>query len=301
MKKSHIDFLSLSLLCVCFPLAVQAEPAGRVLVAVGNVAVVRGGQVIPLAGGSTIESGDQIRTGAASNTQIRFTDSAIVSIKPLTEFAVTEYAFHGRDDGSERAVFNLIRGGFRTVTGLIGRLNKSNYEVRTPTSTIGIRGTVWGAHHCVANECAQSDGSTAKPGTYGEVKAGAINARNESGDSEFGANTSFYVADSTSPAVRLLTTPSFVLDRLTGRSQNAGSRGSDTGAVNLASSGDGRATPILDSPQPVPFVASNSSNPNGSSVVAPSLSNITGFLATYTVGSGGAFDSISGCNNRFGL
>lgn len=43
----------------------------------------------------------------------------------------------------QRAFFRLVKGGFRTVTGLIGKANVDDYKVVTPTATIGIRGTEW--------------------------------------------------------------------------------------------------------------------------------------------------------------
>lgn len=43
----------------------------------------------------------------------------------------------------QRAFFRLVKGGFRTVTGLIGKANREDYRVNTPTATIGVRGTDW--------------------------------------------------------------------------------------------------------------------------------------------------------------
>jgi hypothetical protein len=54
---------------------------------------------------------------------------------------VREYRYEGKTDGSERGFFSLVRGAMRTVTGAIGRYNRSAYQVRTPTATVGIRGT----------------------------------------------------------------------------------------------------------------------------------------------------------------
>ena len=45
------------------------------------------------------------------------------------------------DAGTGRAFFRLLKGGFRAVTGLVGRRDRSNYRVATPVATIGIRGT----------------------------------------------------------------------------------------------------------------------------------------------------------------
>ena len=40
-----------------------------------------------------------------------------------------------------RAFFKLLKGGFRAVSGLIGKVDRNDYRVSTPVATIGIRGT----------------------------------------------------------------------------------------------------------------------------------------------------------------
>lgn len=40
-----------------------------------------------------------------------------------------------------RAFFKLLKGGFRAVSGLIGKVDRNAYRISTPVATIGIRGT----------------------------------------------------------------------------------------------------------------------------------------------------------------
>jgi len=135
--------------------------AGRVDFATGGATVSRAdGQQRPLAKGAELDSGDTIRTDAGGRAQIRFPDGAYVSLQPNTEFSIKEYNFEGKTDGNERGFFALAKGAMRTVTGLIGRVNKNRYQVSTPTATIGIRGT--GGLISVLN-----DGSTLVNGTSG--------------------------------------------------------------------------------------------------------------------------------------
>src|SRR3954469_7962165 len=74
-------------------LASAQESAGRVLIAVGDVAVVRGAQRIAAQRGTEVLTGDTIQVGAQSNSQIRLTDDSIISLRPETTFRLTEYAF----------------------------------------------------------------------------------------------------------------------------------------------------------------------------------------------------------------
>lgn len=118
-----------------------AAPAGSVDFSVGNVmATGPDGRARPLAKGAELNSGDRIVTNDG-RAQIRFADGAYVSLQPNTDFAIREYRYDGRTDGSERGLFGLLKGAMRTVTGAIGRVNRSAYEIQTPTATIGIRGT----------------------------------------------------------------------------------------------------------------------------------------------------------------
>jgi hypothetical protein len=62
---------------------------------------------------------------------------------------------------TSRAFFRLLKGGFRSVSGLIGKANHDDYRVSTPVATIGIRGTRYGARLC-QGECSDRDEILAK-------------------------------------------------------------------------------------------------------------------------------------------
>src|SRR3954463_5197845 len=147
---------------------ISAAFAGEAMAAAGWVDFASGAATVSdaqgrqraVSMGDNLDKGDTVRTGDNGRTQIRFTDGAYVSLQPNTEFAIKDYNFEGKVDGSERGFFSLARGAMRTVTGLIGRVNRNRYQVSTPTATIGIRGT--GGLIAVLN-----DGSTLINGTSG--------------------------------------------------------------------------------------------------------------------------------------
>jgi hypothetical protein len=118
-----------------------AAAAARVDFVYGNVTVTGlDGREQPLLRGAELDNGDTVRT-AQGRAQLRFADGAYVSLQPESEFAIRDYRFQGRTDGTERGFFGLAKGAMRTVSGLIGRVNRDRYQVTTPTATIGIRGT----------------------------------------------------------------------------------------------------------------------------------------------------------------
>ncbi len=276
-----------------------AQSVGRVLMSVGDVAASRSGRTIALASGTAIESGDQIRTGSASGVQIRFADGSIVSLKPQTVFAVDEYRFAGQDDGNARALFNLIAGGMRTVTGLIGKVNQRNFALRTPTATVGIRGSGWNTSVCTSSApCGGGAGSGAQApnGTYVWVWDKGVFTENQGGRQDWDRGDVVHIADTNTPGVRLIQVPEFLANTLTERSRNAGKGGGDTTSAGAAQSaaGDGRRSDPPPTSMPVVFVSSETRTSTGTLAALGNSSNVTGFIATYTL-PGGSFDVVQDC------
>jgi hypothetical protein len=125
--------------------AAAGDVAGRVVVASGGVeAVGADGVVRTLRRRDEIYRGDTLRSGDRGRAQVRFTDGALLSLRPDSELSVQEYRFEN-SDATDRKALRLERGGFRTISGRIGRVNRDAYRVSTPVAVIGIRGTDWQA------------------------------------------------------------------------------------------------------------------------------------------------------------
>ena len=122
--------------------AVEAgAAAGFVEFAFGGASIVGAdGRTRPAARGGEVDTGDLVRT-TDGRVQMRMSDGSYISLQPNTEFGIKNYRFEGKTDGSESAVYSLLKGALRTVTGLVGRVNRSRYQIGTPTATVGIRGT----------------------------------------------------------------------------------------------------------------------------------------------------------------
>ena len=131
----------LAAIASAYPVIGYCAPAAQVDFAVGDVtAIGPNGQSRTLGKGAQIEQGDTVNTNGG-RAQLRFTDGAYVSLQPQSQFRIDQYRFEGKQDGNEKNLFSLLKGGLRTITGLVGRTNKQNYQVTTSVATIGIRGT----------------------------------------------------------------------------------------------------------------------------------------------------------------
>lgn len=127
-------------LATAFPLPAHAL-AGIAQFTAGEVNVRQtDGRITALAKGGNIDSGHAIVTGSDGRAQIRFTDGGLVSLQPNTEFKIASYVDQNNPK-QDRFLVDLLRGGMRAITGLIGKRNRDNYRLTTTTATIGIRGS----------------------------------------------------------------------------------------------------------------------------------------------------------------
>ena len=286
--KRYLGLLLFAALLVA-PGITNAQDAGRVLVAVGDVSIQRGELRIPAEAGTPVRSADSVVVGAQSNAQLRFADDSIVALRAETTFRVAEYAYGGPDSSVQRAFFELLRGGMRTVTGVIGRRDRTDYAVKTRTTTIGIRGTGYSLVEC-DDSCRNADSSLAPNGTYGAVTEGRISLTNETGEREFGVDSYFYVASPITPPEQLIGPPSFLVGtrgRATGTRVAQAVRSGATSAAAASSaavapSGSDTATATADLvgsalPIPTPVVFQVTSTPHPETLLSPNTFTGTTF------------------------
>lgn len=135
------------------------------------------GVVKALAIKSTVEAGDTVETAKRTYARLKFTDGSEVTLKPNTQFKVEQYAYDKARPKQDTGRFSLIKGGLRTITGQIGkRGNQDSYRMRTPTATIGIRGTIYDATYCTGSSC-----GAIPPGLYLAVTDGQVVITNSAG------------------------------------------------------------------------------------------------------------------------
>ncbi len=220
-----------------------AQPAARALAVAGSAFIERGGQRLPLQQGGTVENGDAVEVGDASAVQLRFSDESVVALRARSLFKVQDYRYTGNAE-QDRSVFGLLRGGMRTITGLIGKANPRAYGVTNVLATVGIRGTHFTLVSC-QDDCAV-DGQPTANGLFGGVTDGRISVTNDAGETDFGQQEYFQVTSAGAPPQRLLAPPGVLNDRaLVVRARAAAPA---TAAETTGSGSD--STQVSTSPQP---------------------------------------------------
>jgi hypothetical protein len=121
-----------------------AQVAGTVVQLSGPLLAKKAdGAVRILSMKSEVESGDTLVTEKNTYAMVKFIDNSEITLKPSTTFKVENFSYDaGKPDG-DNASFNLVKGGLRSVTGPLGKRNKEKFAMKTPSATIGIRGTTF--------------------------------------------------------------------------------------------------------------------------------------------------------------
>ena len=157
--------------------ATPARAEGTLTHMSGSVSVQKvDGSVTVGAAGTRIGVGDTLVTGSRSYVRMEMTDGGEMVLRPESQLLLQSYAFTEDKRSEDSLVMRMIKGGMRTVTGLISkRGNRDAYRLITPTATVGIRGTQFDLRVCEGN-C-----GSLPNGTYVAVRFGAVEAASPQG------------------------------------------------------------------------------------------------------------------------
>ncbi|MEM7467610.1 MAG: FecR domain-containing protein [Pseudomonadota bacterium] len=169
--------------------AANAAEAGKVVSVAGRAAAATlDGDIRNLGSGGQVNTGDTVVTSRNSYVRLKLVDGASVILRPNSRFQIEDYKV-ADNDADNRSVFNLIKGGFRAVTGLIGKRNRRGVQVRTAVATIGIRGTNWEVVSCAGGSCGANP-----DGDYYTVYEGGITVSNNTGTLDINPGDYGYIA-----------------------------------------------------------------------------------------------------------
>jgi hypothetical protein len=134
-----------------------------------------------------VASGATVTTGVGAQAVLKFEDQQQVVLDENTTFRITNFRYRAAEPRTDGAVFDLLRGALRFISGVVGARNPSVVQLRVPQATIGIRGTDFMV--ALVNPA------------YVNVLSGAISATNGGGAVVFGAGSIGQVASASALAV----------------------------------------------------------------------------------------------------
>lgn len=144
----------------------------------GEVAIISKGQRVVARPSVSIHQGDRVDVGSNAWATLKFSDGGSFTLRSGSSFTVDSYQFKADGDGSgDNVLVTLVKGSLRAISGLVAKGNTSNYAIRTPTATVGVRGT---DHDVIV--VTEGEDSETEPGTYNTVNDGATFIRTADGE-----------------------------------------------------------------------------------------------------------------------
>lgn len=141
LSKSIYGFIALSVATLSYP-SFASDYIGKVVLAQGNPLVERQDLHLPLKRNDKLFQKDRLITPVGSRLLIKLKDKTTISLAENTVFELSSYKFNKK---KSEVSFKMLKGAFRTLTGVIGKQKDPTFEIHTPLATIGVRGTeFWG-------------------------------------------------------------------------------------------------------------------------------------------------------------
>jgi hypothetical protein len=194
-----------------------AAGAGTVMHVSGSLsAQPPGGSARILSQRSEVNPGDILTTERDSYAQINFTDGSSITLRPNSTVKVEGYSFAQDKPQEDNMFLRLVKGGLRTVTGLVGRRgNHDAYKIGTNQATIGIRGSSGDTLEC-SQGCpgVTPTSDTLPPGAYHATHTGLYIAQNAAGSVLVSPGQIGFVKDGNTPPTILPKDPGLSLGQL---------------------------------------------------------------------------------------
>lgn len=120
------------------PVLAQKVPVGQASSIVRTVEGAYESDVRQLAVASQVFQNENVSAKTASAAKIRFADDTVLTIGPDSTLTLDAFVYDPAAKNS-KMVLNSALGVARFVTG---RMGSPAYQIKTPTATIGVRGTI---------------------------------------------------------------------------------------------------------------------------------------------------------------
>ena len=145
MRAKLTSLLMILCLLMIFAAVAVAAPAGKVTNLEGRADLTMPDKPAKaLFIGDTVSVGDIIRTKSASKLEVTWIDGSIARLSENSRLKVTEFTVGTK---KRSTILSLFRGKVQNIvtgtTKLFGAQDGSKYEVHTPTSVCGVRGTTF--------------------------------------------------------------------------------------------------------------------------------------------------------------
>ncbi len=135
-----VRFVLLGGLLLVSTTSTAAERIGLVKTYEPVAMVIRQGAEITLQVGAEIFEGDTIVTDSSGAVGIIFSDGAVLTLGPSGKLIVENFLFKPAEQ-KVSFISRVTKGSVAFMSGAIGRISPGSVQFKTPTATLGLRGT----------------------------------------------------------------------------------------------------------------------------------------------------------------
>ena len=200
----HKIFASLILAFLMSHTVQASEQLGTVVMALKQASAASvDGQSRTLRRGVPVYLGDRLITNETGKLQVLMNDQSMFSFDENTEFVIEQFNYNAENTSRSNAAFELIQGGLRTFSGLVGQSAPDNFQIKASVTTIGIRGTNYAIRIC---DAACSRAANTSPSVVGTVINGTIQVTTNTDKKTIRSNR-FFSADIATGKIRTSINP----------------------------------------------------------------------------------------------
>jgi hypothetical protein len=117
----------------------DAPDVGKAIAVKNDVAIESGESKQALAKGASVHQDEVLVTGAAASAEIELLDKTKLAVGADARIVLDKFIYDANAAPGSIAI-NLSKGAFRFMTG---SSPKAAYEIKTPTASLGVRGTIF--------------------------------------------------------------------------------------------------------------------------------------------------------------
>jgi hypothetical protein len=114
---------------------------GSITDARGTGQIKRHASTLPAGRGTGIEKLDTVVTSSQGRFKITFVDATTVNITENSKLVIDDFVYSDKNKSQGRLGLKIALGTVRYASGAIAHRNPNSVNIRTPTATIGVRGT----------------------------------------------------------------------------------------------------------------------------------------------------------------
>jgi hypothetical protein len=126
-------------LAMALPAAAATPEVGDTVVVKNEVTAESGEGTRKLAKGAKVFQNEILATSKSARAEIEFLDKTKLAVGPSARIVLDKFVYDANAAPGSISV-NLAKGAFRFITGASP---KNAYEIKTPTASMGVRGTVF--------------------------------------------------------------------------------------------------------------------------------------------------------------